>query len=684
MSFNNSPRYLHIKNTIRRIRRVLNKPPGFVLGRILSEISTSAERVSSPIRLRRFTDESFLSQLRIGSLAELVDYLKQRPYPALNDRLYISSYETIFPGNAKQILDAAEYALAHRVNLLGSGDVNLGQNIDWHRDYKSGFSWAPGWFRSIDYNNQGRPSDVKFPWEVSRMQWLIPAGQAYMLTGDEKYAVAVRDIILDWIDQNPYGRSVNWACTMEVALRIVSWTWFFQIFEKSDSWKDSAFRFKFLKTLYLHGEFTKRHLECSDINGNHYTADAAGLVFAGLFFGKGNEPEQWHELGWNILCEEILRQVYSDGVDFEASVAYHRLVLELFLLPALYRMKCGLDIPDFYRERLIRMARFTASYSRRNGSVPLWGDADDARALPFGDQQINDHRYLIGIVGVACNSPDLLRFSSGSGCEAFWLMGTETVSTLRHSEYPGLFPASQAFPEGGFYIMRNESDHIFIDCGPVGLAGRGGHGHNDCLAFEAILEEIPLITDCGSYQYTASYEDRNRYRSTSSHNTAQVDGAEINRFIHQDDLWNLHYDAKPEVRLWETGVDRDIFRGSHSGYCRLESPLRPVRTITLEHKSHTLTIRDEFEGSGNYKINIPLHLAVGVLPVQSGTNSVVLRSSDRDFILEWSNSHIWELSIATCHVSPSYGVQVESNRLNFINSGPQVPIEIRISPMDQP
>ncbi len=38
--------------------------------------------------------------------------------------------------------------------------------------------------------------------------------------------------------------------------------------------------------------------------------------------------------------------------------------------------------------------------------------------------------------------------------------------------------------------MRNNVDHVFIDCGPLGLAGRGGHGHNDCLAFEAVLQEL--------------------------------------------------------------------------------------------------------------------------------------------------------------------------------------------------
>ena len=70
----------------------------------------------------------------------------------------------------------------------------------------------------------------------------------------------------------------------------------------------------------------------------------------------------------------------------------------------------------------------------------------------------------------------------------------------------------------------------FIDCGPIGLAGRGGHGHNDALSFEAWLEGAPLVIDRGSFVYTGSFEKRNEFRSTASHNTPSVDGEEINRF----------------------------------------------------------------------------------------------------------------------------------------------------------
>ena len=494
------------------------------------------------------------------------------------------------------------------------------------------------------------------------MQWMIPLGQAYLLTKDEKYAEKVKELLLCWIKSNPYACSVNWACTMDVALRSIVWTWFFHIFKGSPSWKEPVFRFEFLKSLYLHGFFTTRHLEKSDVNGNHYTADAAGLVFVGLFFGNIS----WQQQGWAILQEEINLQVFEDGVDFEASIPYHRLVQELFFFPALYRLKQGLEIPRIYEEKLCKMAYFTACYSRSDGSVPLWGDADDARVLPFGDQPLNDHRYLIGLVGSAFSSKSLLSFWNGSKTELFWVFGKEFSS----QNNPQIFPSSQSFPQGGFYIMRDDQqNHIFIDCGPLGLKGRGGHGHNDILSFEAILEGTPLITDCGAFLYTADFEQRNLFRSTSFHNTPQIDGEEINRFIRPDYLWNFHHDAHPIVESWITTEEYDFFRGSHTGYDKLTHPIRPIRTIKLDHRKSELTVEDLFAGEGYHQISIPFHFHSLVHLEKHEDNSFLLKTEKKIFILKWEGQSGWAAFLEPARISPSYGIAEDSHKLVFRYKG---------------
>jgi uncharacterized heparinase superfamily protein len=594
-----------------------------------------------------------------------------------------AEHRRLCPGDEGRILAAAEEALAHRVRLLGPETVDLGPRIDWLRDFRSGVSWPRRYMRDVAYVNPHDASDVKVPWELSRLQWLMPAGQAYLLTGDERYAQAVRDVLDGWIEANPCSLTVNWSSTMEAALRILSWTWFFRVFHGSRAWSDAAFRERFLCALYLHGDFTNRHFEISDVNGNHCTADGAGLLFAGLFFGQGRDPRRWQARAWSILCDEVPRQVYPDGVDFEASIPYHRLVAELFLLSALYRDALGLDVPELYRERVKAMARFALAYCRPDGSVPLWGDADDARALPLGGQDLNDHRYLAGLVGASWNVASLKEAFGGDPSEVFWTLGPTAVESLPRDGRPAKSPPSQSFPDGGFFVMRNAVDHVFIDCGRIGLADRGGHGHNDCLSFEAALEGAHLVSDCGAFVYTRSFEERNRFRSTAFHNTPQVDGEEINRFK-PSLLWDLEYDARPDVRRFETGPEEDRFQGAHAGYRRLAAPVTPVRTIVLDHRRHALTIADTFEGAGRHRFEIPLHLAPGVSVCEEGAGRLALRSGQGAFRLDWGPPGPWSLTVGEGRVSPSYGVAVPVVRLAFTREGALHPgLTIRIAPADR-
>lgn len=637
------------------VHRGLRKPPRVIVDRLFTMARSELERFRWPQR-RRLPLARLLGELEVVDLDALWQALAQRPYPALDQPVDQAGFEAVCPGEAAPLLVRAEAALRHEVDLLGSGPVALGPVIDWHTDCKTGLSWPPRYFRDIDYNNPERPSDVKMAWELSRLQWLVPAGQAYLLTADERYAQAVRNVLEQWIAANPCAESVNWSCTMEPALRIFTWTWFFRVFHASPAWADRGFREHFLRALYLHVEFTERHIERSDINGNHYTADAAGLVVGGLFFGRGRQAARWASQGWTILQGEIALQVFPDGVDFEASVPYHRLVAELFLWPAMYRQAQGLAVGDAYRERLRAMARFTAAYAKPDGQAPLWGDADDARALPLGTQTINDHRYLVAMIGLTLHDPALRHGVGGPRGEVFWSFGADAAQAM-HVQAPAL--GSQAFAQGGFYVMRTGRDHVFIDAGPLGLAGRGGHGHNDCLAFEAVLDGVPLVTDCGAYLYTASYEERNRFRSTALHNTPQVDGEEINRFIRPEYLWNLHNDTIPTVRTWQDDDTHTLLIAEHSGYRRLSDPVVTRRTWLLDKRTHALLVVDQLLGAAAHDVEIPLHLCPGVEVESVADSHLWLLAAGRRYQLHWSGNGAFVPKRERARVSPSYG-RVES------------------------
>jgi uncharacterized heparinase superfamily protein len=671
-----------------KIRRGLRKPPRVIAKRLWQMASEQLERRASAKRAQQFGLTQLLKATQTASLAALWEELSQRPYFAVTSTGDHSLLVGQYPEAIKAILHKADLALNRQVDLLGSGLIDLGETIDWLKDYKTGFSWPLAYMRDMDYRNPERPSDVKFPWELSRMQWLIPAGQAYLLTGDERYALLVKTSLEQWIAANPYAYSVNWACTMEVALRIMVWTWFFKVFHASAAWSDAEFQLRFLSSLFLHAEFTSKHLEFSDINGNHYTADAAGLCFAGLFFGAGFAAERWRDTGWKILTSELPRQVFADGVDFEAATAYHRLVLELFFLPACYREAQGLPVPEDYQQRLQKMARYTEAYSRPDGSIPLCGDADDARALPFGSQPLNDHRYLCAWLTLKWGRPPSNSHNSEQSAppmrriemaaEVYWLLGADALQRLAVTADSKPEPVCTAFKDGGFYIMRNATDHIFIDCGPLGQGGRGGHGHNDCLALEVMLNQVLLISDCGAYVYTASYEQRNLFRSTAYHNTPQIDEQEINRFVSWDNLWSFHPDAQYQVLEWQPGIEKTLFRGSHNGYLRLPNPVSLQRTVVLDHRAHKLTIKDDFFCTGAHHYQIPLHLAIGVRPELTPQRDVILYAGGERFLLTWQEKAQWQLSIIPARVSPSYGVAIPTHKLLWTRQGFPLPLNLNL------
>lgn len=654
-----------MRDWVGMIRRGLRKPPRVIVRRIADELRAQLERRMAP-RRGRLRLARLLAELEASDLDSLWRELATLPYPAVTTPVDRATFEALCPGETARVLARAEDALAHRVDMLGSGPVELGEDIDWLVDFRSGVRWPPAYFSDIDVSGAAKGGDVKVPWELSRLQWLIPLGQAFLLNGDDRYAEEARRVVLHWIEHNPYAHTVNWASTMEVALRVLTLTWLFHVFHAHRAWSDVGFRERFLCSLYLHVDFIQRHVIRSEVNAGVYAVSAAGLVFGGLFFGRGGRAQGWQQRGWEMLSAEIPLQVNPDGTEFEGSVSYHRLSMEFFLLPALYRLCHGLPVDALYRQRLLDMARYIAAYTKPDGLAPLWGDDGGTRALPFDRRDINDHRFMIGLAGAGLGDAAVSALFGGPRAEVFWVLGATRAAALPPAPVTLL---SQAFTNGGYFVMRSGSDHVFIDCAPVGLAGRGGHGHNDCLSFEAVLDGVPLVSDRGTFTYTASYTERNRFRSTASHNTPCVDGEEINRFIDPAWLWSLHYDARPELVRWGVEQDHALFVGRHSGYQRLPEPVLPERTLLALFDCHALYLADQFIGTGVHEISEPLQLTPGVTVVNAGVDRVYLRVGDREFLLRWSASAGFSLCIEDSPVSPAYGVSVPAVRLRWVRRG---------------
>jgi hypothetical protein len=544
--------------------------------------------------------------------------------------------------------------------------------LPWHTDFKTGVTWPLRYCHDIDYNDLDNPSDVKVPWELSRMQHLLRLGQAYWLTGDERYAVEFRTEAVDWCERNPLGYGVNWSCTMDVALRAISWVWAFHFFANSPSLEDARFRALVLRTIFIHGEFILRNVEYADVRGNHYLVDGVGLLFVASLFRKSRDGERWWQAGRDIVFSELPLQVEEDGVDFEQSTAYHRLVTEAFLTSCLLLAAQGEAIPAPHRERVRRMCEVIAAITKPNGQAPLLGDADDGRIQKAGLQQVGDHRYLVSAAAVAFEDGRLKRAAGQLADESFWLLGEHAVGRFNDLAVSDR-PLPVAFPSAGWYVLSGPAAHVFIDAAEVGMHGRGGHGHNDILSFELFLEGMNVVTDCGAYLYTASREWRNRFRSTAFHNTVQVDDEELNRFVGDDDLWRLHNDAQPiDVRFFADGAS-DVFEGGHTGYDRLTPPVRHTRRIALDRRTRSVRIEDRLVGAGTRRLTWRAHLDPSVRARVDG-DAVEITGTSVVWCRSVQRPRGAALRLEEGWVSPSYGVKVPCQVIVIAVTGP-MPME---------
>lgn len=578
------------------------------------------------------------------------------------------SVQKVFPQSKPTTVKEANKICDHIFNLLGSGEVDLGRKINWHQDFKSGKTWPLTYSNDIKYFDWRKKdfSDVKVPWELSRFQHLVTLSKAYLYTNDEKYVKEFMTEINDWIENNPVELGVNWITAMEVAIRAVNWIWTYNFFARSPIMTQS-FKIRFLKNLFLHGRFIINNLEWGRVRSNHYLSDVVGLIYLGLFFKETKEGKIWLKEGIARLIQEVNHQVHPDGVDHEASIAYHRLVTELFLSATLLLRRNSINLPDHFMRKLEKMIEFIMYYIKPNGLAPVIGDADDGRLHILSRNEVNDHRYLLSTAAVLFGREDFKVCAKGFNEDAFWLLGMEGLRRFKKIKDVRFELESKAFKNGGFFVMRDNGYYMIIRCGDVGLRGRGGHGHCDTLSFELAIADRNFIVDPGAYVYTASPKWRNSFRSTSYHNTIMVDDTEMNRFNRQH-LFFMRNDAVGRINRWLTNEEFDFFDGEHWGYKRLKDPVIHRRQIFFNKRDKFWIMRDILYAKERHKYDLFLHFSpMKIIRDESPTIKTKNRNKPNMVVVPLETEDL-TLSILPGWVSSSYGQKSKASVARYTKS----------------
>jgi len=448
------------------------KPKCKNIGRVLRRLRREIRSL-----FRKTRDHLYSTYLDASCSSDGTDGLA-RPFSFLNAG-FIQQLVVDFPTYPELVLEQAREVLAHRFDLLGSGPVTVAHGvkcfglggflytaateklpdqsgdwlegrintanratakhiwgqidedyspIDWHLDFKSGYRWREStWYGDIRFGDLPGV-DIKVPWELSRMQHLPTLAMAchFAAAGmtdfcePEAYIREFRNQVLDFIATNPPAFGVNWACAMDVAIRIANMLVARDITVAGGTHLDEEFEEIFITSVKAHARHIAANLEWApETRGNHYIANIVGLMFAAIYLPCDDETDTWLAFSVQELISEVAYQFHEDGSNFEASVCYHRLTAEMVLwasallanlspdkrealgrpdhqgirtTPPLRRgafeFQCvfGIDspLPDWFWLRLGKMGIFTNSMTRPDKLVVQFGDNDSGRFITLG------------------------------------------------------------------------------------------------------------------------------------------------------------------------------------------------------------------------------------------------------------------------------------------------------------
>jgi len=507
------------------------------------------------------------------------------------------------PDLLPDLIAGAERSLDGHFDLLGYRGLSFGDPVDWRFDpISQRRSPLVHWSR-LDPLDSASGGDSKVVWELNRHQWLVNLGQAYRMTGDERYGEALAAYVAGWLESNPVGVGINWASSLEVALRLMAWSWALVLVRRSPALTPDLFA-RMRASVEDHATHVERYLSYYFSPNTHLTGEALGLFYAGTVFPELSGARRWREQGARILIEESSRQVRADGVYFEQSTCYQRYTVEIALHFLILCARNGVPVPAALAERLQAMLDFLLAVRFPRGQAPHIGDSDGGWLLPFARRAPGDLRGVFGTAAALFGRCDYAWAAGGVVPELLWLLGRSGLAAFEslRAAPPSVAP-SRLFADGGYVVMRDgwgeAAHHLVFDVGPLGCSASGGHGHADLLSIQCAAFGEAFLIDPG----TGTYADpawRSFFRSSAAHSTVMVDG-ESQAVPGGPFDWR----QRPRARLnrWLSTASFDFADAEHNAYGRLPDPVRHRRRVLfLKHRYWVLV--DDLEGAEKHCVEL--------------------------------------------------------------------------------
>ena len=435
------------------------------------------------------------------------------------------------PRETAELLARADEIRSGYFDILGYGRRSFGRPVDWHWDPIHDRHAPRRHFSRIDPLDVELVGDHKIIWELNRHAWLVTLVQAHALAGDDRYATCAAILLREWFAANPPGIGINWASSLEVAMRLVAWLYAWPVLRTAPGFDPGLCR-----TWLAFADAHARHLYAFPSfyfsPNTHLTGEALALRLYGVALPQLGNAAGYRRLGEQILRREFDLQLRSDGLHYEQSSCYHRYTVEFLLADLLAGALNGWSAGDDRRRCLERAVDAMLPLVRPNGRLVSVGDEDGGQLLRLGTGDPLDVRHLLGVAAVMLGRADLKAIVGPIPSEVVWLLGPRGIERYEALPPAPPPPSSAVLPAAGYVAVRSGwsavADHLVLDAGPHGTPRcRFGHAHDDALTLTIDSAGRPLVIDPG----TGSYSDRSvreLCRSTMAHSTAWIDGRSHN------------------------------------------------------------------------------------------------------------------------------------------------------------
>lgn len=415
-------------------------------------------------------------------------------------------------------LEVADLAVQNTVTKLGGASkprlVKFGPDgIEWRRN--------PFWEAE---------RDAEWAWALHRQPFWMSMAWAYRSTGDEKYALAWRRQMMSWIDLNPRDTryDYDWGKRFKLDTKRshpvkfdegpktwpnpanpdMSWAW-----RRIDAGKRGiqfpvllsnfinsphftpGLLVTVLNSVHEHGEFLANNPFRPFTRDNHGLYEAEGSASLGILFPEFKKAELWRDRSFDLLHEEIKKELRPDGLQMENVMSYQMACLRIFTDSAMLAQKNGFNpFPQWYMGRVRKLVESIELISFPDGRAPHFGDLGAALSTNHAIESWFRH---FGMERRPHNSQSsiALRWSGMFNIRSNW---TENASML---------------------LLR---------CGP----SYNAHSHKDAGTFSLFAGGRILLPDSGCFTYTGIKDtiptdpDRKYFQGSLAHNTLTLNNTD--------------------------------------------------------------------------------------------------------------------------------------------------------------